>query len=215
MVAFTVQLKLTIVSLWIILSWRVDKSSAAGAPFCCPTIDYNSWTSDTYVDTSGSEGAHSCLAYNPSSVGSSPFVTLNQACQSVMAPNAHLLTSAQTLAIWPNGNAGVLSAAAQLSQRTNCAGNLQFVIGADVGYGSTRATQWVWADNTNSSNVNCGPQGCGLWKPNEPSGESSAVLLCLYWYSGGCGNVIGIDDCGYVNSDEGYHIDTVACVYCR
>ena len=178
---------------------RTDLTSAAGAPFCCPVIDFDNWTPGTYIDTTGVEGAHSCLAYSPGSVvgGASPFVSLNQACQSKVAPSAHLLTSSQTLAIWPNVNSGVLSAAAQLTANTNCANNVQFIIGGDRGYGVTQATQWVWADNTNSSTVNCGAQGCGLWKPNEPSGQANAVVLCMYWYSG-CGNVIGLDDCEYV-----------------
>ena len=154
------------------------QSSGPAAPFCCPNVYQPNWVTGTYVDRFNVEGAHSCLAFTSKSLSTS-FAAANTLCQSsTFSSAAHLVTSLQTSLV-SVGGADLLSVSAALVYQSPtgvCApgysgqGGLEFALGASTSSPSTTPSAWQWVDGTNSSNLNCGSRGCGLWWPvNQPT----------------------------------------------
>ena len=134
------------------------------------------------------EGAHSCLVYTTSYSNANSLPLGNAACVRLTGQsNAHMLSSQQVSLIGQsqvNGiSSGVLSASAALAFGTICPSRspAEFAVGASTSLLSSSPTAWTWTDGTNSSNVNCGSNGCGQWWSSYPSGPSNEVYLFVDW----------------------------------
>ena len=151
--------------------------SNVGAAFCCPSVSNPAYAIAQYYDWQNIEGAHSCLAFSAVTTEQNPTVGNNLCQNATFNPSAHLLTSLQSVPINVTGS-GLLSVAAALAWPFMCSASgfrtsyPEFRIGLFTATGSSTPTAWAWVDGTNSTNVNCGVHGCGIWSPSEPRSVS-------------------------------------------
>lgn len=69
--------------------------------------------------------------------------------------------------------------------------------------GPVPATGWSWLDNTNSSGLNCGSEGCGPWSPGHPNDTATAPDASVCMHHTGLTDVSG--------SDADNHIPSFTC----
>ena len=116
-----------------------------------------------YRDVNGTEGQDSCLSSysSPNPDG----VSWDAAAASCESDNTagHLLTVAYTGHPTPSGT-DILSLALRVARiETVWVGATVAPLAPEVA-----ETTWQWVDSTNTSNLNCGVTGCGVWGPGNP-----------------------------------------------
>ena len=141
--------------------------SSAGAAVCCPYVGASqTWTTGTYWDQNGIEGAHSCLAYF--SVSQSTYAAANAVCARAFLSGGHLVTAVHKASMAVQGS-NVLSVAAGLAKPTACGSPAAYSsIGATPSSFSSTPTSWAWVDGTPAGNLNCGANNCGFWASGCP-----------------------------------------------
>lgn len=110
----------------------------------------------TYVADDGVEGADSCIKLFSAGYN---FTGAQAQCE---ASSAHLLTLR-----------GLSKSSSLFTSARALAGTGNLIIGCyQLATAANKSTGWVWVDDTDARNLNCGTgggnQGCNLWFTGEP-----------------------------------------------
>jgi hypothetical protein len=147
---------------------RLEAKSESNTEEGCPSPCGCGWSH--YSDFRHTEGHDSCVMFFPAISGSTnPWQDSKTACEN---HGGHLLTFA-------SGKMGLPAFAADLIP-VDAHG--AFVGCTQMAAASNIARDWSWIDGTDTTNLNCGPEGgfsgCGVWSLGEPK-YVDLVLLRL------------------------------------